>query len=358
MESTSTRTPQARWLEALRGPLLQVVNYVLILLLALAIGGVIIWLSGKDPLAAYRALFVGALGKPLAVANTLDRATVMILAGLAAVVAFSTSVNNLGIEGQLYMGAFAAAWVGFGVRGLPQFLHIALALAAAALAGALWSWLPIWLKLRWGVEEIVTTLMFNYIAMLFTAYLVAFPFASKNTVLPGTDEILASATFPRLVRGSALNAGFLVALALVVVVQWFLFRTKQGYELRMVGLNRRFATYSGMPVRRSALLGMLLSGALAGVGGGAIILGFFLRFVTGFSSGYGWDGIIISLLAKNSPLAVVPASIFYAALANGSLEMQAVTQVPSTLVGAIKGVIMFLVTARVFLDYFSKRWRT
>jgi simple sugar transport system permease protein len=156
-------------------------------------------------------------------------------------------------------------------------------------------------------------------------------------------------------RGSVLNLGFLVALALVGVVYWFLFRTRQGYELRMVGMNRRFAAYAGLPVKRCALMGMVLSGALAGVGGGAIILGFFERFVTGFSAGYGWDGIVISLLAHNSPIGVIPAAIFYAGLANGSLEMQAVTRVPSMLVGAIKGVIMFLVTARVFLNLLSKR---
>jgi len=336
---------------------LQLANYALILLLALAIGGLVILASGKNPLAAYRALFVGALGNRIAIANTLDRSTVLILAGLAAVMAFTTSVNNLGIEGQLYMGAFAAAWVGFGVHGLPQPLHVALALAASAIGGALWGLLPIWLKIRWQVEEIVTTLMFNYIAQLFTAYLVAFPFASKSTFLPGTEEVLASARLPRLMRGTVLNVGFFIALALVLAVFWFLFRTKQGYELRMVGLNRRFAAYAGMPVRRSALLGMLLSGALAGIGGGAIILGFFGRFVTGFSSGYGWDGIVICLLARNNPIAVVPAALFYAALANGSLEMQAITKVPSTVVGTVKGIIMFLVTARVFLKYLSERWQ-
>lgn len=350
---STRRAPIWAWLSGFG---LQLANHALILSLALAVGGLVILVSGKDPIAAYRALFVGALGNRIAIANTLDRSTVLILAGLAAVMAFSTSVNNLGIEGQLYLGAFAAAWVGFGIRGFPQVLHVALALLAGALAGALWSLLPIWLKIRWQVEEIVTTLMFNYIAMLFTAYLVAFPFASKSTFLPGTEEVLASARLPRLMRGSALNAGFVIALVMVAVVQWFLFRTKQGYELRMVGLNRRFAAYAGMPVRRSALLGMLLSGALAGIGGGAIILGFFGRFITAFSSGYGWDGIVICLLAKNNPVAVVPAALFYAALANGSLEMQAVTKVSSTLVGAVKGVIMFLVTARVFFNYLSKRW--
>jgi simple sugar transport system permease protein len=349
-------TAQTRLQQTLSGLALQLLNYVLILLLGLGIGAVIIVSSGKDPLAAYQALFRGAFGSRMAVANTLDRSTVMILAGLSAVLAFSTSVRNLGIEGQLYAGAFVAAWVGFGIRGLPQLLHVSLAIAASALAGAAWSLVPILLRTRWDVDEIVTSLMFNYIATFFTAYLVAFPFKSDTTILPGTDPINATARLPRFMRGSPLNAGFPMALVLVFVVYWFLFRTKQGYELRMVGMNPRFAAYAGLPVDRSALLGMLLSGAMAGVGGASLILGFFGRFITQFSLGYGWDGIVISLLAKNNPIAVIPAALFYAGLANGSLEMQSATQVPITLVSTVKGVIMFLVTAQVFLRYLRGKY--
>jgi len=338
----------------------QLANYVLIFVLAMAIGALVILFSGKDPLAAFKALFSGAFGSFVAIANTLDRSTILIMAGLSAVLAFSTNVNNLGIEGQLIVGAFAGAWAGFGVQGLPAFLHISLALAAGAIAGGLWSLPPILLKIRWNVDEVVTTLMFNYIAVFFTAYLVAFPFKSAGTILPGTDRIADTAKLPRLVRGSVLNVGFLIAMVLILVVYWFLFRTKQGYELRLVGMNRLFSIYAGLPVRRSALLGMVLSGAMAGVGGASIILGFFGRFITEFSKGYGWDGIVISLLAKNNPLGVFPAALFYAALANGSLEMQSATQVPSVLVTTLKGVIMFIVTMQALLTYIKKgvrRWK-
>lgn len=335
----------------------QLLNYAVILLLALGVGALVIAVSGKNPVAAYLALFRGAFGGYKAVANTLDRSSVMILTGLAAVLAFSTSVRNLGIEGQLYAGAFIAAWVGFGIRGLPSPLHIALAFAASAVAGAAWGLVPILLRTRWNVDEIVTSLMFNYIAMFFTAYLVAFPFKSNTTILPGTDPILQTAKLPRLIRGSALNLGFPVALILVFVVHWFLFKTKQGYELRMVGMNPRFSAYAGLPVQRSALMGMLLSGAMAGIGGASLILGFFGRFITQFSQGYGWDGIVISLLAKNNPIAVIPAAVFYAGLANGALEMQSATQVPNMLVSTVKGVIMFIVTAQVFLQYLARRSR-
>jgi ABC-type uncharacterized transport system permease subunit len=335
----------------------QLLNYAAILLLALGVGAVVIAFSGKNPVAAYQALFRGAFGSYKAVANTLDRSTVMILAGLAAVLAFSTSVRNLGIEGQLYAGAFIAAWVGFGIQRLSSPLHISLAFVASAIAGAAWGLVPILLRTRWNVDEIVTSLMFNYIATFFTAYLVAFPFKSDTTILPGTDPILPTARLPRFIRGSPLNLGFPMALILVFLVYWFLFKTKQGYELRMVGMNPRFAAYAGLPVRRSALMGMLLSGAMAGIGGASLILGFFGRFITQFSQGYGWDGIVISLLAKNNPIAVIPAAVFYAGLANGALEMQSATQVPNMLVSTIKGVIMFIVTVQVFLQYLARRSR-
>jgi simple sugar transport system permease protein len=349
-------TGTSRAQQMLPGLMLQLLNYVLILLLALGVGALIIASSGKDPVAAYQALFRGAFGSRMAVANTLDRSTVMILAGLAAVFAFSTSVRNLGIEGQLYAGAFMAAWVGFGIQGLPRPLHIALAFVVSAIAGAAWSLVPILLRTRLGVDEIVPSLMFNYIAIHFTAYLVAFPFKSDTTILPGTDPINATAKLPRFMRGTPLNAGFLLALVLVFVVYWFLFRTRQGYELRMVGMNPRFAAYAGLPVKRSSLMSMLLSGAMSGIAGASLILGFFGRFITEFSQGYGWDGIVISLLARNNPIAVLPAALFYAGLANGSLEMQSATQVPITLVSTVKGVIMFLVTAQVFLRYLRRRY--
>ncbi len=335
----------------------QFANYFVILFLSLAIGAVIILLSGKNPLAAYASLFKGALGNPLKAADTLDRASVLILTGLAAVIAFRTSVWNLGLEGQLYVGAFAAAWVGFSIQGLPAIFHIPLALLAGALAGGLWSLPVILLKLRWKVNELVSTLMLNYIGILFTAYLVAFPFYEPTAQMPGTSVLYPTARLPRLIPGSVLNLGFPLALVFAVLIFVLLYRTKTGYEMRMTGLNSQFAEYVGMPTQRSALLAMVLSGALAGLGGAIVITGFFGRFISSFSTGYGWDGMVISLLAQNHPLGVIPASIFYAALANGALTMQSATGVPQAIVDTVKGTIMFFVTAQVFLTYLNRRVR-
>ncbi|HAF61438.1 MAG TPA: ABC transporter permease [Anaerolineaceae bacterium] len=333
----------------------QVANYAIIFLISILIGALVIFLSGKDPIAAYKALWIGAFGNGLKFADTLDRSTVMILAGVAGALAFRTNVTNLGLEGQLYMGAFAAAWVGFSIHGLPSYVHIPLCLIAGCLGGAIWTLPVIYLKLRWNITELVTTLMMNYIGIRFTEYLIAFPFKDPTATLAGSPVLDASARLPKLMQGSTLNIGFIIAIAVAIFVYWFLFKSKTGYEMRMVGLNKDFAAASGIPVNRSYILAMTMSGAIVGLGGAIMITGFFGRFLGSFSSGYGWDGMMIALLAQNHPLGVLPASLFYGALANGALAMQSATGVPQTAVVMVKGSIMFFVTVTVFVPYIRRR---
>jgi general nucleoside transport system permease protein len=335
----------------------QFLNYLLILFLGLAVGAIVIFLSGKDPLSAYAALWKGAFGNWYKLADTLDRSSVLILSGLAAAVAFRTSVFNLGLEGQLYIGAMAAAIVGFAVPGLPKIIHLPLCLLAGIIAGGLWTIPVSYLRLRWKIPVMVPTLMLNYIGILFTQYLVSFPFRDSTSTMSATPVLLASARLPKFIPGSTINIGFIIAIVMAFIVYWFLFKTKIGYELRIVGFNPNFAESSGMPVKRSTFLAMLISGGLVGLGGAVMITGFFGRFMSSFSVGYGWDGMMISLLAQNHPLGVLPASLFYAALANGALTMQSQTGVPQTVVGMVKGAIMFFVTAQVFVTYFRGRIR-
>lgn len=332
-------------------------NYLIILVLGLAIGAIVIWISGLDPFAAYAALWKGAFGNWYKIADTLDRSTVLILSGLAAAVAFRTNVFNLGLEGQLYVGAMAAAIVGFSVSGLPPIIHIPLCLLAGIVAGALWT-LPVsYLRIRWNIPVMVPTLMLNYIGILLTQYLVSFPLRDPTATMAGTPVLLDSARLPKFIPGSVINISFIIAIVMVVVTYWFMFKTRTGYELRIVGFNPSFALASGMPVNRSVFLAMSISGALVGLGGACIITGFFGRFMSSFSVGYGWDGMMISLLAQNHPIGVLPASLFYAALANGALTMQSQTGVPQTVVVMVKGAIMFFVTAQVFVNYFRGRTR-
>lgn len=336
---------------------IQMLNYLLILVLGLAVGAIVMLLSHKDPILAYAALWKGAFGNWYKLADTLDRSTVLILAGLAAAVAFRTSVFNLGLEGQLYIGAMAAAIIGFEVTGLPKAVHITLCLLAGIVAGGLWT-LPVsYLRQRWNIPVMVPSLMLNYIAILFTGYLVSFPFKDPTATMAGTPVLESTARLPKFIQGSTINIGFIIAIVIALLVYWFMFKTKTGYELRIVGYNPNFAASSGLPVKKSMFLAMVISGGLVGLGGACMITGFFGRFLSSFSVGYGWDGMMISLLAQNHPLGVLPASIFYAALANGALTMQSQTGVSQQVVGMVKGAIMFFVTAQFFLTYFRGRIR-
>jgi ABC-type uncharacterized transport system permease subunit len=201
----------------------------------------------------------------------------------------------------------------------------------------------------------VTTLMMNYIGIRFTEYLIAFPFKDPNARMAGSPMLEASARLPKLIKGSTLNIGFIIALVVAIAMYWFLFKTKTGYEMRMVGLNKDFAAAAGIHVNRSYSLAMMMSGAIVGMGGAIMIMGFFGRFLGSFSSGYGWDGMMIALLAQNHPLGVLPASLFYGALANGALAMQSATGVPQTVVVMVKGAVVFFVTVTVFVNYIKRR---
>lgn len=332
----------------------QLLNYLIILIIALLIGAVVMLLSGRDPISAYLALWEGAFGNGYRFADTLDRSTIMILAGIAGSIAFRTNIINLGLEGQLYIGAFAAAWVGFTFTNLPSIVHIPLCIIAGILGGALWTLPVLYLKMRWKIPELVPTLMLNYIAIRITDYLIAFPFRDPTAPMAGSPLIAASAKLPKLIKGSTINIGFIIAIALIFLTYWFLFKTKIGYELRMVGLNQDFAAAAGLPVKRSIILAMTLSGGIIGLGGALMILGFFGRFLGGFSSGYGWDGFMIAIIAQNHPFAVFPAALFYGALANGALTMQSATGVPQAVVAMVKGTLVLFVTVKVFIENIRK----
>ena len=256
--------PNQSWKENIADFGSQFLNYFFIFMISVLIGAIVIWFSGKDPIAAYRALFVGAFGSFFKIADTLDRTTIMILAGIAGSIAFRTNIINLGLEGQLYIGAFAAAWMGFSIQGLPSYIHIPLCLLAGIFGGAVWTIPVLYLKMRWNVPVLVPTLMMNYIGIRLTEYLIAFPFKDPGAPMAGSPRLEASARLPKLIPGSTINIGFIIAIVISLIAFWFLFKSKIGYEMRMVGLNKDFAAAVGIPVNRSTILAMTLSGGIIG----------------------------------------------------------------------------------------------
>jgi general nucleoside transport system permease protein len=326
------------------------------ILLAFLLGAILILLNGDSPLKAYQAMLATSIGSLERLAITLAVATPLILTGLGAAVAFKAGVFNIGLEGQLYLGAFAGALVGLSIKGLWAPLHVGLAVAAGILAGGLWAWLFGWLKVKWNVNEVVSTIMSNYVAILFTSYLANYPFKPPTAAIGSTDYILPSAELPQVFSFATLNAGFFIALV-AVILYWFVFRyTTIGYEWKTVGLNALFARYIGMKANRQILLVMFVSGALAGLAGAIEVLGVQRRFVQNMSPGYGYDGILVALLANNSGPGALAVAILFGILRVGGIGVEQDTNVPSELSQVLQAAIILLLAAQIGLARFAA-WR-
>ncbi|MCC7449702.1 MAG: ABC transporter permease [Anaerolineae bacterium] len=330
---------------------------VIMLALALVVGAVIMLLSGKDPLNAYRVLLESAFGSGRAIANTLLAATPLIFTGMATVVAFRAGIFNVGVEGSLYFGAFAAAWVGFTFTDLPGIVLIPLAFVVAGIVGGLWGLIPGYLKARLRVDEVVTTIMLNYVAILFTTYLVNGPFFVPGVSNAMSKTVAPQAQLARLAPPSQLNVAFIVALICAGVVILLFQRTTLGYELRTVGANPLFARWSGMPVGKIILQVMFISGVLGGLAGTGQVLGVHYRFVANFSPGFGFDGIAIALLGRNTPAGALLAALFLGALRNGGATMELFTNVPRNLVDVLQAIIIFFVAIDLSLSWLRFRRR-
>lgn len=330
----------------------------LAILTAMIVGGVIIAMVGGNPFAAYVGLAQGAFGSFKALSETAVWATPYIFAGLAVALAFKGGLFNIGAEGQLALGAVAAALVGYALPEalgfiLPAFLHISLAVGIGMLVGALWAAIPGALKAYTGGHEVINTIMMNYIALNMTSYLLNGPMKDKSptNVIARTPLIAESARIPPLFEGYRVHWGFVFALLVALVVWWLLWKTTVGFEIRTVGLNPDAAKYAGINFRRTIILTMVLSGLLAGLAGAIEVTGLNYRHELGFSIGYGFDAIAIALLGKTHPLGVVLAALLFAGMRNGATRMQFLTQIPVDIISVIQALILLFVAADAIIRY-------
>lgn len=316
--------------------------------LALAFAGaaVLLALAGHDPVEVYRLLIVRSLGGTRRIAATLSAATPLILTGLATAIAFRAGAFNVGVEGCVYVGGLAAAYVGFAFAGTPATVLLPAALLAGLAAGSAWMLVPGVLKARLGVDEVVTTLMLNFVAISFTAYLVNGPLLAPGSANSATPVVDAAARLPRLMPPSTLNAGFLIAVGLLVLYWLWGRRTALGFETRLAGLNARFALASGINVPGLIIKMMLLSGAIGGLAGAVHALGNVGRFVGGFSPGYGFTGIAVALLGRGTPLGIFLAAILFGALSASGATIQLFSDVPIEIVNVLQGMVMIFAVAR------------
>lgn len=327
---------------------------LLTLLIALLMGAVVMELSGKDALAAYAALFKSSLGSKTAIGNTLLAATPLIFTALAAAVAFRAGIFNVGAEGSLYLGGFAAAWVGFTFTNLPGWLIILLAFMAAALAGGLWCYFPGVLRARLGVDELVTTILLNYVAILFTEYLVNGPFLMPGVANAMSAEIAPAARLARLMPPSQLNASFILAVAAGLVMIFLMTKTRLGYEIRAVGDNATFTRWSGINVPSVIEKVMFIGGVLGGLAGAGQVMGVHYRFVAGFSSGLAFTGMTVALLVRNSPVGAIVAALLFGLLRSGSATMEIFTDVPRDLIKVLEATIIFFAAMEFGLTWLRR----
>jgi general nucleoside transport system permease protein len=322
-------------------------------ILAALIGAVILLVSGANPVEAYAALFKGAFGSSAAIGRTLEKATPLIFSGLAVAFAFKAGLFNIGAQGQLLFGAMAAAIVGFSVEGLPPLLHATLAFTAGAVAGGIYGAIPGLLKVYTGAHEVITTIMLNYIAINITDYLADGPLKDTSTgnVVARTPPILDSAIIPTI---GGIPVGFVIAVLIVILIWWFLFKTTIGFEIRTVGLNPNAARYAGIRVAFTVVLTMVISGMLAGMGGAVETQGVVLRYQPGFNVGLGFDGITVALLGRTHPFGVLPAAILVGALKAGASQMQFSAGVAKEITDVIQALILFFVAADVIVRWLMR----
>ena len=310
---------------------------------ALVVSAFIVLLSGHNPLTAFAALIEGAFGSRDSLSEVAVKACPLLLTGLAIAVSFQAGVWNIGVEGQLLMGALALAAVG--TRTLPAAVALPVNLGLAAMLGALWAGVAGMLKLRRNVNEVISTIMLNFIALGLISYLVQGPLMEAAGRYPQTDAIASAAWMPRMVAGYRLHYGLPLAVLIAVALHVLLYRSVAGYEMRAAGLNATAARLAGIAVERRLLLALTLSGALAGLAGGIEVSAVTHRLYERFSPGWGFTAIAVGLLGRLSPAGVVVAALFFGALDAGSNAMQRTAGVSSVLVSVIQGIVILAVVA-------------
>lgn len=334
-------------------------------LAALGVGAVLLMVFDANPIVAYGALLDGAFGSTNAVADTLVKATPLLLVALGICIAFRGGVINIGGEGQLVLGAVTATLVGLSLPDMSGYLLIPIALIVGFLAGGFWGAIPGLLKAYFNVNEILSTIMMNAIAVQGMNFLLRGPMidpaqAELASKIPQTARLIEAYRLPRLVP-TRLHLGALIAVILAILVYILLWRTTLGYRIRAVGQNPHASRYAGISVKRHVVMALLLSGAFAGLAGATQVYGVNYRMITdgsatGFTGSAGFNGIVAALFGQLHPIGTIPASILFGALLVGANKMQRVVQVPSALIIALNGlVVVFVVSSEIWRQRRQRR---
>lgn len=329
---------------------------VLTILIALAIGAVLVSVSGNDPVEAYQTLFRGAFGSKQRMSEVFVKMIPLTMMAFGISIAFKAQLWNIGGDGQFIIGAVCSILPAFWLR-LPPALMLPVSLICGMMGGALWAGVAAWLKLRFNANEVITTLMLNYIAVYLLSFLVHGPLMDPAggdfPQSPILEEIYRLPLFSDRLR---IHGGIVVGIV-VVVMMLFFWKSILGYSIDLAGQGEKVATYSGMNVRRTLLVTMMISGALVGMAGWNEIYGVQYRLLEGVASGYGDIAVVIALLGGLNPVGIVIASFFFSALLVGGATMQRMTEVPYSIVDIIQGLVIVFIIARASMNLsFAKHW--
>jgi ABC-type uncharacterized transport system permease subunit len=315
------------------------------LVIAGGIIAIVLLALGASPPGVFAALWEGACGTPIAFADTLVKSTPLIFCGLAIAVAFQGSLWNIGADGQLIFGAMAAGAIGPYLGRWPHPLAIGAMVTAGACGGGLCGGIAGWLRARRDVNEVISTIMLNFVAAQALSWAVHGPLMEPSRAFPKSREIAQAAQLELYLAPSRINLGMLLAVVLAVACHLFLFHTATGFELRAFGRNRRASAFFGLPIARLTRRTMVLSGALGGIAGAVQVSAITHRLYESLSPGWGYESIAVALLARLNPIAVLPTAVFFGALDNGAQAMQRAQGVSPVLVQVIQGLVIMILLA-------------
>jgi simple sugar transport system permease protein len=317
---------------------------------ALILSSIFILFTGENPLMAYVQLLRGAFVGKRNFITTLRWSVPYIITGIAAAISFKAGIFNMGIEGCVYLGGLTAALVGTYIKGLPAVLHISLALLAAMLIGSLWLYIPAKLRAYRGVNEVITTWMLSYIAILLCQFLVAQVFQDPNDLAQAAQQVRtpyvqATAKLAQIIPPYQLNTSLFIAIGLVIIFYIFSSKMTFGYEHTMTGLAPDFAQYGGVDIAKVRFYSIIISGAVGALAGATEILGVHYRYIHGFSNDLGPSGILVALMGRLNPIGIPFSGIFMGAMQNGARGMARTSNVSLDTVRIIISVVVICITA-------------
>jgi general nucleoside transport system permease protein len=343
-KSTALKAEQHR--SGFKLPFVSVGLPLLSILIALGIGAVVISLMGYNPLQAYSALWKGSFGNLMQSSETLKTAIPLLLCGLGIAFAFQSGAFNIGAVGQMYVGALAAVIVGGNFPNMPAVLHIFLATLAAFLAGGLWALFPAFLKIKYGSNEIISTILLNYVGIYLVDFMVSGPIkATGHSDNPTSYPVVANTMYPKLLPHTQLHLGFVIAIVAMIILFIIMGFTTIGQRVRVVGQNREAARHAGIRAEQVFLMAFFFSGTLAGLAGACEILGYQTQLISGFAPTTGYDAIAVALLGGFEPFIVGLSALFFAGLQTGAIAMEAIARLPAQIADLVRVLAILAVLA-------------